>query len=243
MIAGRNPTLAVEWKSENPAQLDGPFTGGALAGGPLDAKSSAVPSTQSNSGYDGARLVRMLADGSGIETSSEIATNWAGGAALDVVDYDNDGIDEAFLATSSLYDGWWGVYNFFAGNLEWSSGSVRNQATGIDITHADLTGDGRAELVGMNSSGVITVHDVYQQTLVWQSTTLGNGRRVFVTDVEGGSGGFRSWRLPRTMFTYIGETPSLFRTFKRRRITPTAKSSTRRLATRTATVKSKSSFS
>ena len=188
VVAGRNPTFAVEWMSENPAQLDGPFTGGALAGGPLDSRAPLFLSTHTNSGYDGARLVRMRADGSGIETSSEIATNWAGGAALDVVDYDNDGIDEAFLATSSLYDGWLGVYDFFAGSLEWSSGSVRNQATGIDITHADLTGDGRAELVGMNSSGVITVHDVYQQTLVWQSTTLGNGRRVFVTDVDGGSG-------------------------------------------------------
>ena len=142
----------VEWMSENPAQLDGPFTGGALAGGPLDARAPLFLSTHTNSGYDGATGSSACSlTASGIETSSErIATNWAGGAALDVVDYDNDGDRRSIPRHELRYTtGWLGVYDFWP--EAWRNGrQVRcgTRPPGIDITHADLTGDGRAELVG-----------------------------------------------------------------------------------------------
>jgi hypothetical protein len=81
------------------------------------------------------------------------------------------------------------VYDFFGGTSEWSSGIVQNNTGAVDVTHADLTGDGRAELVGMTSNGVVYVHDVFGQTLVWQSTTLNEGRKVLVADMDGDAGG------------------------------------------------------
>jgi hypothetical protein len=189
VVAGRNPTLAVEWTNADPLQLDGPFRGGALAGGPLDPRAPLFVSLRTESGYGGSRLVRVSGDGGDLEISAEIDTNWSGAGTVDIVDYDNDGVDEAFLATNALYSGLFAVYDFFGATTEWSSGVVQSQASSLDVTHADFTGDGRADLVGLTSAGVVYIYDVYQQALFWQSTTISQSVRVIAADIDGSAPG------------------------------------------------------
>ena len=193
VVAGLNPTLTVEWTNEDPTnqsplQLDGPFLGGALAGSALEPRAPLFLSGSTNSGYAGSRLVRMSGDGV-LEVSDLIGTYYDVNA-VDVVDYDNDTTDEAFLAHSyAYYDGYFRAYDFFSDTSEWSSGTLQNSVYAVDVTHADLTGDGRAELVGMTSDGIVYVHNIAAQTLVWQSTSLTEGRKVLVANVDGDAAG------------------------------------------------------
>ena len=158
--------MAVEWMNSDPEQLDSAFRGGMLAGSTTAPRAPLLLALESNSGDGGSRLVRMPSDGGALEASNELASNWSGTGALDVVDYDGDGTDEAFVATNVLYSALFTAYDFFAGMSEWSSPQLSQQAT-QDVTHADLTWDGKAELIGMTTGGVIYVHDVFQHSLVW----------------------------------------------------------------------------
>jgi hypothetical protein len=186
VVAGFHPTLSVEWT--NDFQLDGPFYGGMLAGSALMPRAPLFLSGSTNSGYSGSRLVRMTTGGA-VQASSAIGTYYSINA-LDVVDYDNDITDEAFLGFSyPYYDGRFGVYDFFADRNDWASGGVSDGIAAADVTHADLTGDQRAELIGLSSTGVLYVHDVFNQVLVWQSTTLNEGRKVLVANIDGDAGG------------------------------------------------------
>jgi hypothetical protein len=193
VVAGFNPTLTVEWTNRDPLQqealqLDGPFLGGALAGSATATRAPLFLSASTNSGYRGSRLVRMAVDGN-LVISDAIGTYYPVNA-VDIVDYDNDSTDESLLGHSYGYnDGLFRVYDSFRSTTEWSSGVVQNTTHAVDVTHADLTGDGRAELVGMVSDGVVYVHNVYGQTLVWQSTTLNEGRKVLVANIDGDAGG------------------------------------------------------
>jgi len=193
VVAGLNPTLTVEWSNEDPTsqspiQLDGPFLGGALAGSALAPRAPLFLSGSTNSGYAGSRLVRMSADGD-LEMSALIGSYYTANA-VDVIDYDNDTTDEAFLGQGYGYaDGYFRVYDFFTDTSDWSSGAVQASNGAVDVTHADLTGDGKAELVGITSNGVVHVHNVWGQTLVWQSTTLNDGRKVLVANVDGDAAG------------------------------------------------------
>lgn len=200
VVAGRNPTLTVEWTNTDPVQLDGPFRGGTLAGGPLDSPAPLFLSLRTNSGYGGSRLVRTPADGGAIQISAEIATNWYGNGGLDVVDYDNDGVDEAFVATGAYYDGLFTVYDFFGAATDWSS--PLSQAGAVDVTHADLTGDGNDDLVGLTAS-IVYVHDVDQQSLFWQSTTLNGAQRVHVADVDGNPDGRQEIVVVAQQYVYV----------------------------------------
>jgi hypothetical protein len=193
VVAGLHPTLTIEWTNEDPAsqspiQLDGPFLGGELAGSALATRAPLFLSRSTNSGYAGSRLVRMSTNGT-LEVGDLIGTYYDVNA-FDVVDYDNDTTDEAFLAHSyAYYDGYFRAYDFFTNTSEWSSGTLQSSISAIDVTHADLTGDGRAELVGMTSDGVVYVHNIAAQTLVWQSTSLTEGRKVLVANVDGDAAG------------------------------------------------------
>jgi hypothetical protein len=185
VVAGLEPDLEVEWLTDETTQLYGPFLGGELAGSPLAPRAPLFlsPSTGSSFGY-GTALVRMTADG-GIERSATIDMNFARVGAVTVVDYDNDGTDEAFVASNTSYDGIFRAYDFFAGAAEWSSPVLPLSTSTRDVTQADLTGDGRADLIGMSTAGVVYAYDAWMQTLIWQSTTHTGGRRVFAADLDG----------------------------------------------------------
>jgi hypothetical protein len=185
VVAGRNPQIAVEWKNTNPSQLGGPFLGAKPARTVANAAPGLlfeVPST--DSGYAGTRLVRLDPVTGAVAVSAEIGSNWSHAGALDVFDYDGDGVDEAFLATANLYDGYLVAWDFAAGSAQWTSPA--NAGTGRAVTHADLNGDGVPELVVLTTDGYLIVWDVAHATLVWKSTAIGGtGANVAVVDVDG----------------------------------------------------------
>ncbi len=184
VVAGRNPQIGVEWKNVNPSQLDGPFLGAKPArtvAGAAPGLLFEVPST--DSGYDGARLVRLDPVTGAVALSPEIGSNWSRTGALDIADYDGDGVDEAFLATANLYDGYLVAWDFAAGTAAWTSPT--NIGNGRAITHADLNGDGAPDLVAITSDGYVQAYDVTRGTLLWKSTSLGVGADVEVADVDG----------------------------------------------------------
>ena len=185
VVAERDPTLAVEWQSN--VQLDGPFRGGRLAGNVLEPRAPLFLSTATNSGYAGPMLVRMPSDGGDLELSATIGSGYSAiGSSPDVVDYDNDGDDEVFLAMgNSYYDPLFRVYDFFGDTDLWTSGTAQSQGSAIDVAHADVSGDGKTELIGLTSTGTVYVHNVFQQSLWWQSGGHTDGRRVLVGDVNG----------------------------------------------------------
>ena len=184
VIAGRNPAIEIEWTNEDPLQLDGPFVGGSLAGTTLVPAAPLFAAARTNSGYDGARLIRMEPTTGDLTVSAELGSNWNGQVALAVSDYDNDGVDEAFVATSELYDGYLTAYDFFGESAEWTSPKLTIQQFLAAVEHADVTGDGHEDLIAISNTGVVFVHDVFGQSLFWQSTTLGSGRAVRVADLD-----------------------------------------------------------
>ena len=71
------------------------------------------------------------------------------------------------------------------GVAEWTS-PMLPQSQGVrTVLHSDLTGDGHEDLIAITTGGVVYVHDVLMQTLVWQSPTLNNGRDVVIADLDG----------------------------------------------------------
>jgi hypothetical protein len=182
VVAGRNPQIGIEWATD--VQISGPFVGAEPARtetGGAPALLFEVPET--NSGYDGARLVRLDPVTGAVTTSAEIGSNWSSNAAIDVADYDGDGVDEIFVATANLYDGYAVAWDFAAGAAEWTSPADFDD--GRAMTHADLNGDGAPELVGVNASGFVQVYDVPNARLLWKSTALsGYGVDVEVADVD-----------------------------------------------------------
>jgi hypothetical protein len=184
VVAGRNPTLAVEWMNVGPSQLDGPFLGAKPArtvAGAAPAVLFAVPRT--NSGYDGARLLRLDPVTGAVATSVEIGTNWEGAGALDAVDFDADGVDELLMATASYYDSYLTAWDFAAGAASWTSPTL--SGGGQAITHADLNGDGAADLVALTSDGFAQAWDLGPGALLWKSTSIGVGVDIEVADVDG----------------------------------------------------------
>jgi hypothetical protein len=187
IVAGRNPAIEVEWTNTDPVQLDGPFVGGELAGTTTVADAPLYATAATDSGYAGSRLVRMDPTTGDLDVSKELGQLWQGVAALTVVDYDGDGVDEAFVGTGQFYDAYLTAYDVFqgaGGATEWTSPSLPQSQGVRTIVHSDLTGDGHDDLVAITSGGVVYVHDVFTQTLVWQSTTLGAGRDVVVADLD-----------------------------------------------------------
>ncbi len=178
VVASFTPTISIKWSTQNSPQLDGVFYGGALAriGGGASRIMYMTPMT--DSAYDGMRAVALDPTTNTLSVSSQIGTNWAFGRGFDVVDYDHDNIDELFIGTATLYNGYFTAYDFGADAAEWTSPSA-DFSTAQAVTHADMNGDGYPDLIGItygNSSGssgsFVYIYDVHNQTLIWKSTGL-----------------------------------------------------------------------
>lgn len=183
VVAGFTPVISVKWQASEEAQLDGPFLGGALAriGGGASRLMFDSPST--NSGYAGMRAIALHPTTGALELSDEVGSNWARAQALDVADYDNDGVDELFIGTANLYDGFFAVYDFAANSIEWQS--APQSETAIGVKHADVNADGYADLIGLTLTGYLSIYDVHAQSLLWRSTDLGNAVALDVSDLDG----------------------------------------------------------
>ena len=149
--------LALDWSSAAAGQIDGPYLGGYLAQVGPSTRRLMFLSPRSLSGYGGSKLLTLDPATGAVAQSAEIATNWGGFGALDVADYDIDGVDEAFLSTANLYDGFLATYDFAASALQWQS--PFGYAQGTAVVHADITGDGAPDFVVMGLDGKISVVD------------------------------------------------------------------------------------
>jgi len=178
--------LSVRWLTSGPAQLDGPMRGGALARIGGGETRLVFQSVETDSGYSGSRLVLLDPATGGLTTSDELGSNWSGAGGLALADYDGDGVDEVFLGTASLYDGYFAAWDPATGQVAWS-GTRGSSAAGAPtaVQAADLDADGFPDLVGLTSDGVVWVHDVRNQRLVWKSTTLGQATALEVAQLDG----------------------------------------------------------
>jgi hypothetical protein len=119
-----------------------------------------------------------------IQISSEVGTNWNDILALNVADYDSDGSDEIFAATSALYDGYFTVYDFLTDTSEWDS--PVDQGVGRAVATGDLNKDGAADFVVATTDGFIRAYDIFNQTLIWSNGgTASSAQDVEIADVDG----------------------------------------------------------
>jgi hypothetical protein len=182
VVAGRNPTIAVEWKNTNPSQLDGPFVGGHYARLTSTSRQLLFGSVTTDSGYAGNRLISLDPMTGATQVSKEIGTNWDNAFAFTVADYDRDGRDEALVATSNTYDGYFTAYDFSSNTAKWTSAVGMGPAGAV--VNGDVNADGFPDFVAITTDGYVHVYDVKNQVLIWKSTALGAGLDVELVDVD-----------------------------------------------------------
>lgn len=177
-------TLALEWKSTTPGQLDGPFYGGQLARTGATSSRITFVSQSTASGYGGPRLLLIDPATGGTTISGELMPGFNSASVIDVTDTDADGLDEVLFSAVGSYPNWsYNSYDLASAATEWSSPA--SFASAWAMAHADFTGDGRADLVSLGSDGRVTVFDVAQSTVIWQSAALNGGNSdVAVGDLD-----------------------------------------------------------
>ncbi len=183
VIAGRNPSIAVEWKNSNPNQLDGPFIGGYPAQVTATSRRLLFGTATTNSGYDGSRLVTLDPATGETQVTAELGSNWNGVLAFTASDYDQDGTDEALIATSNVSDGYFTAYDVDGKTSEWTT--AKGLGTGMAVVSDDLNGDGFPDFVTITREGYVLAYDVKHQLELWKSTDLGTGVDVQVADLDG----------------------------------------------------------
>ena len=176
-------SIAVEWNSETLGEIDGPFEGGQMARTAAGTRRLMFVSPRTSNSYGGAKLF-ALDPLTGLTTpSSEIGSNWANASGIDVGDVDSDGIDEVFLSSADLYTPFYATYDFASDAREWTSPTGYSQS--MSITHADFTGDGNVEFATMGVDGRVTIFNIAQSSIVWQSPQLlGTGADLAIVDLD-----------------------------------------------------------
>lgn len=175
LVVGEVNASEVSWYNQDPAQLD-EFSAVGWANVSGDEQAVfVVPNT--DSGYSGQRIVTMTEEGD-LRLSEEIASNWDNSRHGAVVDYDDDGIPEIFLASAETYDGQFQVRQLDSFALEWSGGSASYEDDIGAIIAADVNDDGYEDAIYVNGSKVQIV-DVFNQVSIWTSEPF-NG---FIRDI------------------------------------------------------------
>lgn len=182
VIAGRNPSIGVEWTNTNPNQLDGPFVGGHYAQLTSTSRQLLFGTARTNSSYSGSRLISLDPVTGAMRVSNELGTNWDSAFAFTVADYDRDGRDEALVATSNTYDGYFVAYDFSGNTAKWTSAVGMGPAGAV--VSGDVNADGFLDFVAITTDGYVHVYDVKNQVLIWKSTALGAGVDVELVDVD-----------------------------------------------------------
>ena len=176
-------SIALEWNSTTAGTFDGPFHGGLLARTAAGTRRVMFVSPRTGNGYAGAKLFALDPVLGNTAHSSEIGSNWANASGIDVGDTDSDNIDEVFLSSADTYTPFYATYDFSSDSREWTSPTGFTQSA--SIAHADLTGDGNAEFAVMGIDGRVSIFNVTQQNIVWQSAPLtGSGADLDLADLD-----------------------------------------------------------
>jgi hypothetical protein len=182
-VASLNP-VGLQWSSASEPRLDSGFSGGGkatIAAGQIRLLFAAPRSNETKSGL----RVAALNPATGLFTvGSELGSNTAASASIAVADYDGDAVDEAFLCSAANLDGYFIAYDVAADASDWSSAPVSNEHCSA-IRRADVTGDGRPDLIAITNLGYLYVFDVFNQALIWKSASLaGQGLDLEVSDLD-----------------------------------------------------------
>ena len=180
VVAGLHPGIEVEWINDDLEQLTGPFVGGALARSPTEPS---APLFVTRTFDSGSRLVRLDPLDGTIRTSPALDDSSGGRySMLAVDDYDQDGTDEALLASVGPFQASPTVYDFFTDTVEWTPAVFDGT---VQLASANVYGDVRDELVWLGVNGVVSVLDVATRQLIWQSEALNGARGLRLADRDG----------------------------------------------------------
>ena len=172
-VSSWTPTANLLWTGPLPTPLDGPFV--CAKRGQVSASQSllifATPRTQS--GYSGMRVIGLDPTSGSLTVSQEVDSNWAQVRACDVADVYGVGTDSVLLGTATLYNPYFTAFDFESSVKQWSSPQL--SSSGAAVTHADVNGDGVADLIGITPDGHLYAWDVRDQTLLWSTSGFSNG--------------------------------------------------------------------
>jgi hypothetical protein len=188
-VASLAANPAIEWSESDLVSNTGLFTGGAWA--------TLAPGTKRLI-YDVPRLGDLgqnrfvsldPATGRVAVSAANLEVSFGTEPDVAVVDYDHDGIDEAFLLHDRTYDLRLTAYDVAAGQIEQQFVPGVSVASGLGesrITQADANGDGFADMIALTSDGFVSVYDVHNQSLIWRSAVaLPTTSDVEAADLDG----------------------------------------------------------
>jgi hypothetical protein len=174
-------SLMVEWNSGDVGQFYGPISGGHLARTAAGTR-RLMFAASSNVGFSsGMRLFALDPLNAATTHSSLIGTNYTGASGIDVGDTDGDNIDEVFVASADGYAPFYTTYDFASDTRKWSSPNGYSSAVGI--AQADVSGDGHVDFAVMGADSRVTVFNVAQSNIVWQSPLLNENNGYGGVDV------------------------------------------------------------
>jgi len=124
-----------------------------------------VPRTES--GYDGQRLVYMNDDGQFFLTE-EISGNWEGGSYGKVVDFNEDGYADIFLATAHLYDGMFKALKLDDRLEYWGTGSDYDNNVGM-VDAIEMNGDSYQDALFVDQD-TLNIVDIQNEVMIDQLT-------------------------------------------------------------------------
>jgi VCBS repeat protein len=175
-IAGGSPIPQIEWSPDNSLQ---PF--GFLGGERLGAELAFLVATPDM------RFARFNTANGDIALSGQVGTYSDLDAAFAVVDYDDDGVQEALLAIGDVNNVAVSAaaYNLGSNAVEWSAVGANGELGPADVAYADFTGDGHDELVVLTDEGSVRVYNVFANSLLYERlAAVGGASEVAAEDLD-----------------------------------------------------------
>ena len=133
-----------------------------------------VPET--GSGYDGQRLVYLSETGQ-ISVTDEISSNWEGGNYGTVVDFNDDGYADIFLATAYLYDGMFKALKLDNLLEYWTTGSAYDNDIRM-VDAIEMNGDAYSDALFVNQN-ILRIVDIQNEVMIDQLTANSNAINDF----------------------------------------------------------------
>lgn len=181
-----NNVVANKWNNSQPEQLENYVAAGVANITPSEKKAIfVIPSADGSNGYDGQYIAEMDFEGI-VSLSDPLSRTYTGGDQAEVVDFNNDGYDEIYLASSEVHSEYFQVLQLSDLSEKWSSNpDSRPSINGV--FYGDLNDDGFQDAIYTDGSQIIAI-DILDQTLIWTSSPFSSiVLSVAVADLSGSS--------------------------------------------------------